>query len=60
MRENIELFKENINLLKEQNEELLNKINNSTSSNSEKYKIESLFIGLKEDNERLVEELKKI
>jgi hypothetical protein len=32
MRENIDLFKENISLLKEQNEELQNKISNQNNA----------------------------
>jgi len=57
MRENIELFKDSIHLLKEQNEELQNKIANAQDDPKQMI---TLFTGLKEDNEKLAEQLKKM
>lgn len=60
MRENIDLFKDNVNMLKEQNQDLQNKINNQESLSDRKMEIEDLFNGLKEDNEKLALELKRL
>ncbi len=57
MRENIDLFKDNMKVLREQNEELQQKIVNQGLENPQ---IVELFEGLKEDNQRLAEELRKV
>ena len=60
MRENIDLFKENMKLLKDQNDELQSKINSQTGSDANTKQMATLFNGLKEDNERLAEEVKRL
>ena len=59
MRENIDLFKENMKLLKHQNDELQSKITQQQSMGDNK-QMQNLFNGLKEDNERLAEEIKRL
>lgn len=56
MRENIDLFKDNMKLLKTQNDELQGRIN----SQVDQKQMSNLFNGLKEDNERLAEEVKRL
>ena len=61
MRENIDLFKDNMNVLREQNEELQQKIiNQSNSQELTNPQIVELFEGLKEDNIRLADEVKRL
>ena len=55
MRENIDLFKDNMKVLREQNDELQHKL----SKPLENAYIKELFEGLKEDNMRLAEEVKR-
>lgn len=59
MRENIDLFKENMKSLKTQNEELQTKLRNEQNSSSAQ-QVQALFQCLKEDNERLATELKRL
>jgi len=65
MRENLDLFKDNMKVLREQNEELQQKLANQSvgCSNSEVMmsgQIKELFEGLKEDNMRLGDEVKSL
>lgn len=64
MRENIDLFKDNMKVLREQNEELQQKILNqqhaADSNNCSNPQIVELFEGLKEDNLRLADEVKRL
>lgn len=60
MRENIDLFKENMKLLKDQNDELQNKISHQSMTSTDNKQMQNLFNGLKEDNERLAEEVKRL
>jgi len=63
MRENIDLFKDNMNVLREQNEELQQKIINQSNNNSQELtnpQIVELFEGLKEDNIMLADEVKRL
>lgn len=60
MRENIDLFKDNMKVLREQNEELQQKIINQNSQEVNNPQIVELFEGLKEDNIRLADEVKKL
>jgi hypothetical protein len=64
MRENLDLFKDNMKVLREQNEELQQKLaNQSVGCNSEAImsgQIKELFEGLKEDNMRLGDEVKSL
>jgi uncharacterized protein YigA (DUF484 family) len=55
MRENIDLFKDNMKVLREQNDELQHKL----SKPLENGHIKELFEGLKEDNMRLADEVKR-
>ena len=61
MRENLDLFKDNMKVLREQNDELQQKLaNQSVGGTSEMMsgQIKELFEGLKEDNMRLADEVK--
>jgi len=61
MRENLDLFKDSMKVLREQNDELLQKLaNQSVGGTSEMMsgQIKELFEGLKEDNMRLADEVK--
>ena len=64
MRENLDLFKDNMKVLREQNEELQQKLaNQSVGCSSEMMmsgQIKELFEGLKEDNMRLADEVKSL
>lgn len=61
MRENIDLFKDNMRVLREQNEELQQKIHNQNSQQDfTNPQIVELFEGLKEDNVRLADEVKRL
>ena len=60
MRENIDLFKDNMKVLREQNDELQQKIINQNSQEVNNPQIVELFEGLKEDNIRLADEVKKL
>eukprot|EP00350_Pseudokeronopsis_sp_OXSARD2_P012106 CAMPEP_0170564946 /NCGR_PEP_ID=MMETSP0211-20121228/75798_1 /TAXON_ID=311385 /ORGANISM="Pseudokeronopsis sp., Strain OXSARD2" /LENGTH=78 /DNA_ID=CAMNT_0010885089 /DNA_START=93 /DNA_END=329 /DNA_ORIENTATION=+ len=60
MRENIDLFKDNVNLLKKKNEDLEEKIGSSNSEIIKYQELEQLFNGLKEDNESLARELQNV
>ena len=59
MRENIDLFKDNMKVLREQNEELQQKLINQQQTTNNPQIIE-LFEGLKEDNLRLADEVKRL
>jgi len=56
MRENLDLFKDNMKVLREQNEELQQKLSNQTMNDQ----IKELFEGLKEDNIRLADEVQRL
>ena len=61
MRENLDLFKDSMKVLREQNDELLQKLaNQSVGGTTEMMsgQIKELFEGLKEDNMRLADEVK--
>ena len=63
MRENIDLFKDNMKVLREQNEELQQKLANQSINGSEgmmSAQIKELFEGLKEDNMRLADEVQRL
>jgi hypothetical protein len=64
MRENLDLYKDNMKILREQNEELQQKLaNQSVGCSSEMMmsgQIKELFEGLKEDNMRLADEVKSL
>ena len=57
MKENMDLFKENVKLLKDQNSDLNNKLANKNSSLSETTHIQTLFKELRVDNESMAREL---
>lgn len=62
MRENLDLFKDNMKVLKEQNEELQQKVANQSVSSDMMMsgQIKELFEGLKEDNIRLGDEVRRL
>ncbi len=63
MRENLDLFKDNMKVLKEQNEELQAKLTNQSVASCDinmNSQIKELFEGLKEDNMRLGDEVKRL
>ena len=62
MRENIDLFKDNMRVLKDQNDELQQRIANQSvaSEKTMNGQIKDLFEGLKDDNIRLADEVKRL